>query len=58
MILTDVLINSIPLLAQAVQTNYINQSQTCLICGAPGHNFDDCPAMKEPSDVKTAYIKL
>ena len=50
------LINAIPHIAQAARTH--DTSRACLICGQTGHNFDNCPAMLDSKDVKTAYIKI
>lgn len=52
----EVLINALPLLAREARTH--DKSQPCVICGNPGHSFDDCPALQNSAEVRTAYIKI
>ena len=33
-------------------------SRPCALCGKAGHSFDDCEELKDPAEIRKAYISL
>jgi len=56
--------NKLTLLCNAIdqhgadKNRIFDTSRPCAVCAGTGHTFDDCPELKDPGQVRTAYIKL